>query len=188
MKRKVYSNIASKIEKLNSKRESDISQCEEIIRENEAVVKDSNCHMKTNTDVLDFITASKNKSEAEAIIKACKDKIHMLNNEGLMSSEEYDADAKAIRSEQKRICEEAFSKISKHMDESFVIYDDMFNQISEYNSLMQELAKVAHKSTGATGVVLYRDDLFEFICGTIGWLKGKVGITSYYADCKKKLN
>ena len=57
MKNKVYSNIASKIEKLENQRTADIKRCEEIIAEHESNIQSAEKNITVTTDFDSFLIA-----------------------------------------------------------------------------------------------------------------------------------
>jgi len=171
MKNKTYTRIASKIEKLENKRTADINKCKDIIAENEARIQEADTYITVNTDIDDFLTASENKGKAESAIKACKDKIHLLETEGMISESEYAEDVNAIRSEQQKVAEDTFKAIVPLMKQMFELYLDMDEKVKMFNDLIEAEADIAKHDLGPTRIVTYNDDKYELVSGYVGRLK-----------------
>ena len=171
MKNKVYSRIFSKIEKLQNKRMSDIDRCKAIIAENELKIQEASENITVNTDIDEFLIASESKSKSEAAIKACKDKINLLETEGMISITEYEEDVKAIRSEQQKIADEAFKAIVPLMKKMFELYQDMDSKVNTFNELIKAEADIAKHDLGPTKMVSYSDDKYDLVKGYVGRLK-----------------
>lgn len=171
MKNKVFVRVFSKIEKLQNKRTTDINRCKDIIAANETKIQEASEKITVNADIDDFLIASENRAKAEAAVKACKDKIRLLENEGLISEEEYEEDVKAIRSEQQKIADEAFKAIVPLMKQMFKLYDDMNENVEKFNDLIKSEADVAKHNLGAAAIVTYNDDKYDLVKGNVGRLK-----------------
>ena len=171
MKNKVYSTIASKIEKLENQRTADIKRCEEIIAEQESNIQSTEKSITATTDIDSFLIASESRTKSEAAIKACKDKIHLLETEGMISKADYDEDVKAIRSEQQKIVDEAFKAIVPLMKQMFELYLDMDSKVNEFNHLVEADARVAKQNLGSTNIATYNDDKYDLVKGYVGRLK-----------------
>ena len=172
MKNKVFVRIFTKIERLEDKKALDIKKCEDIIAENEKKIHEAAEHITVNTDIDDFLNASEKRAKAENAIKACNEKIHLLKTEGLISEEEYDADVKAIRSEQKRLADETFKSIVPMMLQMFKLFEDMDADIKKFNDLIRDEAAVAMHDLGPTKQVLYNgDEKYDLMKNYIGRLQ-----------------
>lgn len=171
MKNKVFSSIASKIEKLQNKKESDISRCHDIIADNESKIQEADTRITVNTDIDEFLIASENRAKSEAAIKACKDKINLLETEGMISKAEYEEDVEAIRSEQKKIVDESFKAILPLMKQMFALYDDMDAKVNEFNSLIKADADIAKVDLGIAKLITYNDDKYDLLKSHVGKLK-----------------
>lgn len=182
---KTYTRIASKIEKVEDKRNADILKCKKIIAENEAVIQEASKSITAKTEVDEFLTASEQKAKAEALISACNTKIKMLESDSLLTESEYESDVKCIRSEQQSICQKSFKQIVKLMDEMFELYTEAFDKVNTYNDLIANLARVANKNTGPAGVVLYNDAVFNFMRNHIGRLAKNMETDNLYIDAHK---
>lgn len=171
MKNKVYSTIASKIEKLENQRTADISRCHEIIADNESKIQEADTHITVNTDIDEFMVASESRTKSEIAIKACKDKIHLLETEGMISESEYAEDVNAIRSEQQKVAEDTFKAIVPLMKQMFELYLDMDEKVKMFNDLIKAEADIAKHDLGPTRIVTYNDDKYELVSGYVGRLK-----------------
>lgn len=188
MKNKTYSAIASKIEKLENQRTADISRCHEIIADNESKIQEADTHITVNTDIDEFMVASESRTKSEIAIKACKDKIKLLETEGMISKAEYEEDVKAIRSEQKKIADEAFKAIVPLMKQMFELYLDMDSKVNEFNHLIEADAEVAKQNLGVTKTATYHDDKYDLVQGYVGRLKNQmehhIKLSEYFSDNK----
>lgn len=171
MKNKVYTRIASNIERLQNKRNADIKRCKDIIVEHEANIQDAGKHITVNDDIEEYLIASEKMAKSEAVIKACNEKIHLLKTKGMMSEADYEADIKAIRSEQQKIVDEAFKSIVPLMIQMFRLYSDMFKEVQAFNELIKADADVAKHDLGPTGIVTYSNDKYDLITSYVGRLK-----------------
>lgn len=188
MKNKVYSNIASKIEKLENQRTADIKRCEEIIAEHESNIQSAEKNITVTTDIDSFLIASESRTKSEAAIKACKDKINLLETEGMISKADYEDDVKAIRSEQQKIADEAFKAIVPLMKQMFELYQDMDSKVNEFNHLIEADAEVAKQNLGVTKTASYHDDKYDLVKGYVGRLKHQmehhIKLSEYFSDNK----
>lgn len=172
MKNKTYTRIASKIEKLENKRTADINKCKDIIAENEAKIQEADTYITVNTDIDEFLTASENKAKAESAIKACNDKIHLLETKGMVSEEEYQNDVKDIRSEQQKVVDETFNAIVPLMKQLFKLYGDMEEKVKMFNDLIKDDADIAKHDLGVGKFVMYtNDDKYNLLTGFVGRLQ-----------------
>lgn len=179
MKTNTFEKISSKIKAINEKKVSDINRCKSLIAEEESAIQEAEKHINVNTDIDGFLQASERKAKAEETINACKKRIELLNTQALMSEEEFTADRNALRSEQKKIIEEAFNKMVTLMNQMFKLYDETTEKVETYNHLIESLYNVAHKDYT---FIFYTDDMYSVIKGNIGGLKKQMAMNSKFSD------
>lgn len=179
MKMNTFEKITSKIKAINEKKVSDINRCNSLIAEEESAIQEAEKLINVNTEIDGFLQASERKAKAEETIKACKKRIELLNTQSLMSEEEYTADKNAIRSEQKKISEEAFNKMVNLMNQMFKLYDEAFKQIESYNNLLRGVSEIAHHDTTS---VAYQDEMYSVMKGYIGKLEYQMKNHPKYSD------
>lgn len=179
MKNNTFEKITAKINSINEKKVSDINRCKSLIAEEESAIQEAEKHINVHTDIDGFLQASERKAKAEETIKACENRIELLKTQSLISEEEFSAYKNAIRSEQKKISEEAFNKMVNLMNQLFRLYDETTKQIESYNNLLKGVSEIAHHSTTSA---IYQDDMYSVMQGSIGRLEYQMRTHIKFSD------
>lgn len=177
MDNKLYTKITLKLNKLQVNKEKVIGSFKTKLSEAEEQFRTASLHNTSNSGADEYVSAMEKKSHAQHYIDYYTECIKNAEAEPIFDDAEFNGFVQDIRSEQKKITDSSFNKIVSLLKEAFTVCDDMHDQITEFNHLIETLRKACKKPVE---VVNYNDLKYVFLNNFMGSTKRSAVVNSEY--------
>ena len=168
MDNKVFKKITSKLISLQANKEKIIGNFKSKLSEAEEQFRTASLHNTSNSGADEYVSAMEKKSHAQHYIDYYTECVKTAEAEPIFDDAEFNDLIQDIRSEQKKITDSSFNKITKLLNEAFIVCDDMVYQITEFNHLIEAMHIACKKPAE---VMVYNDLKFAFTKNYIGSIR-----------------
>lgn len=179
MENKVYTQIQSKLNKLQSSKDKVIDEFRKKLSENEDQFSKASTHTASNSSADEYVSAMESRTKAQHYIDYYKECIKRAESESIFTEAEYKNIVDDIRSEQKKAVDASFKKIVKLLNEVFSTYTDTCNLVSDFNHLIESVNSACNKPSE---IVMFSYVPYDFIRNYIGRAKQTAEINPVYGE------
>lgn len=179
MENKVYSQIQSKLNKLQSNKDKVIDDFRKKLSEAEEQFSKASTHTTSNSSADEYVSAMESRTKAQHYIDYYKECIKRVDSESIFTEAEYKNIVDEIRSEQKKAVDASFKKIVKLLNEVFSTYADTYNLVTDFNHLIESVNGACKKPSE---MVVFNYGLYDFIRNYIGRAKLTAESNPQYGD------
>ena len=179
MENKVYSQIQSKLNKLQSNKDKVISDFRKNLSEAEKQFRTASTHTTANSSADEYVSSMESRTKAQHYIDYYNECIKRVESESFFTEDEYQDIVSDIRSEQKKAVEATFKKIVPLLKEVFSTYNDTFNLVTDFNHLIEAVNRACNKPSE---IVMFNYELYDFIRNYIGNIERTAKMNPKYGD------
>ena len=179
MDNKVFSQIQSKLNKLQSNKDKVVDDFKKRLSEVEEQFNNASTHTTSNSSADEYVSAMESRTKAEYYIDYYKECVKRVESESIFTEEQYKDIVNDIRSEQKKAVDDSFKKIVKLLNEVFTIYSDTYSLVTDFNHLIESVDRACNKPSE---IVMFNYGLYDFIRNYVSRIKHTAEINPQYGD------
>lgn len=179
MENKVFSQIQSKLNKLQSNKDKVINDFRKNLSEAEKQFRTESNRTASNSSADEYANAMESRRKAQYYIDYYNECIKRVESESFFTEDEYKDIVNDIRSEQRKAVDATFKKIVPLLKEVFSIYNDTFNLVTDFNHLIERINRTCNKPSE---IVVFNNTLYDFIRNYIGSIERTAKMNPQYGD------